>query len=492
MHRNGKELPLLIIILSLFGCSSFYHKNMQRYFINKQAIVSPPEKTYAFPLKRIPPDYIKKNFEKTNLLTTTGRHKNKKESVYKEGVNELYGNPRLSDYLAYAAVHNPGLKAAFNRWKAALARIPQVESLPDPRLNYAYFIKEVETRAGPQRQKIGLSQTFPWFGKLSLRGKAAMQTAKAEKENYELAKLKLFYKVKKAYYEYYYLARSIAIIEENLDLLKNIEEIARVSYSANTGSYQDIIKIQVEIAKTDDRRKSLVDLRSPLVAKLNAALNRPERLPLPWPKTVLIEQVDVSENSLVLQLKKTNPELKAKTFILDREKTGIDIAKKDYFPDITFGLEWIDTRDAMNAGTRDSGKDPIIAMFSINLPIWYSKYHATVEEAKARRLKVQMEHKERENSLLSDLKMAIYRFRDSERKINLYHQQIIPRIKQSLEVSLKALKVGDGSVLDVIDAQRMLLEFQLFYERAVADREEKLARIEMLVGKNVPRLDSHP
>ncbi|MDD3605166.1 MAG: hypothetical protein PHD86_08265, partial [Kiritimatiellae bacterium] len=75
----------------------------------------------------------------------------------------------LRDYLAAAARNNPELEAAFNRWKAELERIPQVRALPDPRFNYAYFVEEVETRVGPQKQRLGLSQVFPWFGTLKLR-----------------------------------------------------------------------------------------------------------------------------------------------------------------------------------------------------------------------------------------------------------------------------------------------------------------------------------
>ena len=72
----------------------------------------------------------------------------------------------LQDYLRYAALNNAGLKAAFEQWKAAMEQIPQAKSLPDPKFTYGYFIEEVETRVGPQRQKFGIMQVFPWFGKI--------------------------------------------------------------------------------------------------------------------------------------------------------------------------------------------------------------------------------------------------------------------------------------------------------------------------------------
>jgi len=111
---------------------------------------------------------------------------------HEENIPEFTESSVLTDYLTYAALKNPGLKAAFLRWKAALEKIPEVKSLPDPRFTYGYFIRNVETRVGPQRHKFGLAQTFPWFGKLKLKGNAAWETARAEKERYEAAKLKLF------------------------------------------------------------------------------------------------------------------------------------------------------------------------------------------------------------------------------------------------------------------------------------------------------------
>jgi outer membrane protein TolC len=53
----------------------------------------------------------------------------------------LHESATLNDYLAYAALNNPGLEAAFNRWRAALERVPQEKSLPDPRFTYRYFIR---------------------------------------------------------------------------------------------------------------------------------------------------------------------------------------------------------------------------------------------------------------------------------------------------------------------------------------------------------------
>jgi len=405
-----------------------------------------------------------------------------------EMLPELNDQSALNDYLAYAALNNPGLKAAFLRWKAALERIPQVTALPDPRFSYGYYIQSVETRVGPQNNRFGLLQTFPWFGKLELQGGAAAEAARAEKERYEAVKLKLFYQVKEAYYEYYYLARAIVVTEENLGLMQQLESVARTQYAAGFTPYSNVVRAQVELGKIEDRVSTLKDLREPIVARLNAALNRPADAILPWPSSVEEDVVSVDQEQLLAWLKENNPNLKAVDFLAEREKMNIALARKSFFPDITLGMEAIDTGQALNpAATPDSGKDPIVASLSINLPIWWGKYRAGEREALARYEAFREERSDQENRLAADLKLAVYKYQDAERKINLYRDTLVPKAVQSLEVSLQTFETGLGSFLDLIDSVRTLLEFQLAFERAFADQAQRLAEIEMIVAKELPR-----
>ena len=310
----------------------------------------------------------------------------------------------LSDYLAYAALNNPGLEAAFNRWKAALERVPQATSLPDPRFTYQYFIEEVETRVGAQRESFGLAQMFPWFGKLELRGDVALQKANAQRQHYEAAKLKLFFAVKDAYYEYYYLAKAIAVTQENVNLVQHLESVARTRFKTAAGSHPDVIRAQVELGKLTDRLGTLQDLRGPIAARLNASLNRPVGTKVPWPCEFTPADVSLSDEQLLGWLTEHNPDLKAIDFEITRQKQSIELAEKDYYPDITLGLNYIDT--ANSTGGRDpsdDGKDPIVAMVSINVPIWRGKYDAGVREARARYYAALQDKMERENTLSSDL-----------------------------------------------------------------------------------------
>ena len=155
------------------------------------------------------------------------------------------------------------------------------------------------------------------------------------------------------------------------------------------------------------------------------------------------------------------------------------------------GVTFIDTDEAFMPSTPDSGKDPVISTLSINLPIWYGKFRAARREATARHKAATQERKDKENKLIAGLKMVIYDFKDAERKIDLYRDTLIPKAKQSLNVTQQAFAAGSADFLDLIDTQRILLEFELSYERALADRGQSLAEIEMLTGVEISRLGAY-
>lgn len=409
------------------------------------------------------------------------------ETIKMNGSPEITDRASLQDYLVYASLNNPELEAAFNQWKAELEKVEQVKTLPDPQFNYWYFIKSIETRTGPMIQQVGISQLFPWFGKLRLKGKAALEAADSAQQRYEALKLKLFYLVKKIYYDLYYLCRSISITEVNIELVKQFEQISRTKYEAGTALFADIIKAQTELDILDDRLRSLLDYKDPLVAQFNALLNRPFQAYIPWPKSVPIIHRDLDDMKLAVLLEQRNPELKSLAYDIEQEKTKIALAKKDYFPDFLLGLDYIDIGKAEAPNISGSGQPALILKFSCNLPVWRKKYRAGKKEAKKKYLSSSELRENRQNSLDTSMKQALFKYRDASRKIALYHDAVIPKAIENLKVTQQAYESDSAKAdfLTLIDAQRVLLELQLTYERAVTNHAQSFAELEMLVGKEL-------
>jgi cobalt-zinc-cadmium efflux system outer membrane protein len=388
----------------------------------------------------------------------------------------------LQEYLRCAALNNAGLKAVFEQWKAALQQIPQAGALPDPQFTYGNYIDEVETKEGPRSQNLQLMQMFPWFGTIQARTDAAAAAAQAAKKRYEAAKLELFFEVKDAFFEYVYLASAIEIAKENLELAKHFEEVARIKYTTSEAGHPDVIRAQLEIAKMADELKALEELRKPLSARLNAALNRKDPNVLPWPEKGQFKTVALSRQQLIETLKSRNPEIAALDFELQAARSRLELAKKRFYPDLSLGVEWMTNEGMMGTGLKNSEKDEVVVMFGVNLPIWRESYKAGQLQAKADMAKASQQKTQTENTLAARAAQVLYEFEDSRRKRELYGDTLAPKAQQLLAASEVAYKAGTVDFLSLIDAQRTLLNFKLLYERAGADNQQRLAELEMLAG----------
>lgn len=391
----------------------------------------------------------------------------------------------LTQYLKTAAENNPDLKSAFDQWKAALEVELEVKTLPDPQFTFAYFIEPIETRTGPQRALFALEQTVPWMGKLSLKGKQAIEEANIYRMRFEELKWKIFYEVKKYYYEYAYLTRAVQITQDTIDLLRYIEGVARNGYAAGNTSYADVIRIQVELGKLQDSFRTLEDYILPIVAKLNAAMYLPTKKRLPKPSLLIPCKLELSEKTLIEKMNKTNPSLQAVKYLEKKELYGIKLAKKEYYPDFTFGVESVLIGPARTPGIPDSGKNALLGKVALNIPIWIGKRKAGVNKAKDKRKAAREELKGLEETLSADLQLILYRYRDSLRKLNLYGETLIPKAEEALAVLLKAFETDATSYLDLIDALKTLLDLQLSYDRALADQSQVIAELETLLGAQV-------
>lgn len=396
-----------------------------------------------------------------------------------EGQVVLGDESTLNDVVAYAAQNSPGLVASFNRYKAAMEQIPQARSLPDPRFLYRYWIVEPMMLDGSVRNVFELSQEFPWFEKLILRGDVAAREAQAAFKKFQAEKLALRARVVEAYFEYYYLHQSQAINDESLRQLSSVEGIVSAR-SATGGAQADLLRTQVEIARLRNEVETIRDMLPPAQAKLNALLNRPTDAPLPRPQVARFERMDVDAAGLAALLAAHNPELAGMGVEIQKQAKEIELAKKEYLPDIMLGFEY----DQMvpNAGSDENPNDQKALMASLNIPIWHEKYAAGVRQARYRYLAAVADKLQKTNDLSVELKEAIFSLRNAQRKIDLYGQSLLPRARQTLSSVRSTYQTGGGDFADMIESHRVLLDFELSVRRAEADRHIAMARIESLVG----------
>lgn len=381
----------------------------------------------------------------------------------------------LAEYVRYAEQHNPKLKQALARYQAALAKVAPASAWADPRLTYGYFARPVETRTGPQEMRVSAAQTFPWKGTLNLKGQIAEQEAEVEGQRYEAARRSLVFAVKAAYYDCYFLERAIAVTESNVRLLSHLEEVGRTRYRGGTGEHAAVLRAQVELGRLADRRRSLRQQRRPASARLNAELGRAATAPIAVPDSLPMAALALDEDELKGRLLAANPTLQVLQTQARAQSLGVELAGKRFYPDLTVSLDYIHIGDR--------GENPLIAMATVNLPLWRSAYEEGKRAAKLSHQAALQSVADEENRLVAELELALYKQRDAQSRRVLYQDSLLPKAELMLSVTQRAFAAGRSDFLAVIDAQRTLLAFQLAYERAHTDQALHWAEIEKLVGE---------
>ncbi len=389
----------------------------------------------------------------------------------------------LDECLDHALANSAELRAAYERWRAGTERVAQDSALPDPRLSYGEFLEEVQTRTGPQERRFGASQAFPWPGALDARAAVAEKRADAAWHRVEAVRLRVAQEVEIAYHDYAYLGRELVLDAELLELLRGLEPVVQSRVRAGA-SQADLVKLQVEVGRLEDELASLEARRPAASAQLARALHlrgAPRPLPMPAAEEPSVQPVDLAEARSAALAR--NPRLHELTQALAAEQEAEKVAGYRRRPSFDVGVDYLQTGDALDPSTPGSGDDPVLLRLGISLPVWTGSYAAAERESRhlARALREELDAEELR--LRADLEEQAYRATDAARRIGLYRDSLLPRAQEALELTLASYRSGDASVLDVIDSERALLEFERSYWRACRDYGQGRARLRALTGE---------
>ncbi|WP_167604664.1 TolC family protein [Maribellus sediminis] len=386
----------------------------------------------------------------------------------------------LNTYLVTAAENNPGLKAKFDDYMAALEVAPQVSALPDPQLAFGYFIQPVETRMGPQRFKVSLTQMFPWFGTLNARENVAVQAAKVKYELFEEAKSQLFNDVRGTYFNLYFTQKAIDITGENLEILSAFQKLAVAKIEAGLVSTVDEYRIEMETGELENQLALLKDkMRSQTVLfnqMLNDTLDTPVKLPndlwandLEFSKVAILDSIR-AQNHQLLKL-----ELERELFSLKQE-----VARKQGSPSISVGFDYINVgKGEMNLEGKDAFMFPRIGL---SIPLYRNKYNSMVKEVVLQESAKTFEMQNKDNMLEAIFEAAYTEYMDANRRIELYNMQLT-LAQRSLNIMETEYATSGKNFEELLRMERKLLKYALELEKAKTDKQAAISNIKYLMGK---------
>ena len=391
------------------------------------------------------------------------------------------GQLPLDSCLVRAARNNAALKAAFADYQVALQNVQTEGSLPDPQVMFGYFIQPVETRVGPQRANFSLSQAFPWFGTLSQQRQAAALEAKAKYETFNEAKLALYERVKKAYYQLYFLRKSISLSKENLDYLQTLIQLSQTNFEAGKSQMSDVLRVQMEHDELETKWLNLKDSEAPILSQIKELLNSDKLLEIITPDSLIPDSLSLTYEALKDSLQ-NNPNLSKWQYQQDAANARKAVAQKSGLPSFSVGMSYIDVAPRPNVEMAGNGKDALLfPQIGIKIPIYRKKYNATVKSNELQAESAQWRREETADKLETELQKAYTDYLDARRRATLYiHQKDLA--SRSLQLLTNSYSADGSNFEQVIQMERQMLHYELELERARTDQEFALAAIDHLTA----------
>jgi cobalt-zinc-cadmium efflux system outer membrane protein len=384
---------------------------------------------------------------------------------------------QLGPLIQEALQHNPELVAEQAQVKAMQERVPQSKALDDPEFTVRLWNTPNSLNVTRSNRTIyGLAQQFPFPGTLSQQEHIAEKVMKQAEQRLAGKKREIIAAVKEAYYEWFYAHQAIEIHHQEAKRLKQFFEAATAKFRVGKGTQVDVLKAQVEQSKWFQHLPILEQQKESAQAHLNTILNREPNAPLGLPVVPGGFARVLSLELLQVQALQERPEIREAALVVEQFDSTIKLAKLQTYPHLRVEVQRWQNRNA---------EDGFGGIVSINLPFAFwtkPKYEAGVREAMAHREVAQFKKRTLENQTRFQIQDLLAQIEAKKNVLNLYKTTVLPQAKLTLRAAIAGYRTDRTDFLDLIEADRALLTYQLELVRTVVDWEQLLAKLERVVG----------
>jgi outer membrane protein TolC len=394
----------------------------------------------------------------------------------------LAGPLDLATLIPIARARNPELREASARTRSAVEGVALARSLDEPMF-------KIESEGIPFHHpaavdqavdnKIGLTQTFPFPGNVSLRAEAATRDAEGIYQRYRDRDRDVILRLKKAWLDYYAAVRAIETHDVHLQLMEATEKISDAKFRTGAVTQQDVLKPQIEQVMLHNEVQTMEQMKGSARAAINQILHRPADAPLGEPAEIVLPDETFDYADLLARAERMRPDLKAAELQVKSTQAALRLAERQRdLPDFSLGVDYMQMPNA---------PDGYSAMFSINLPWFTGK-----KSAEARRLEQTLRADEAALDTVRgraqfEIRDALLRVQAARRSAALFRNELVPKSAQTVEVSRTAYEKDKSSFLELLDAERSLRDVRLKSIIAMTQYEGAVADLEKAVGEDLRR-----
>ena len=364
---------------------------------------------------------------------------------------------QLETLIDEGLANNPEIQMFELKHQVAKEKVNEVNTLPNTQIGVGYFVSEPETRTGAQRFKISAKQMLPSFGSITARENYKNSLADAIYEDIAIAKRKLVASISQSYYNLYALKEKQTVLDENIVLLKTYEELALTSVEVGKASAVDVLRLQMRQNELDQLKQVLEQDYLAEQTALNKLLNREKNIAISMHSelTMPFENVLIKSENLAL-----HPELLKYDKLYESVEQSELLNQKEANPMFGFGLDYIAVSERPNMNFSDNGKDIIMPMVSVSIPIFNNKYKSKTKQNELLQKEINFKKQDKLNRLETVLDKAVKKSNSARISYNTQAKNL-KQAKDAETILVKSYETGTIDFNDVLDIQELQLKFQI-------------------------------
>ncbi|WP_415374210.1 TolC family protein [Patiriisocius sp. Uisw_017] len=370
----------------------------------------------------------------------------------------LRGNAQqLETLIDEGLANNPEIEMFNLKHQVAKEKVNEVKTLPNTQIGVGYFVSEPETRTGAQRFKISAKQMLPSFGSITARENYKNSLADAVFEDIAIAKRKLVASISQSYYNLYALKEKQTVLDENITLLETYETLALTSVEIGKASAVDVLRLQM---RQNDLEQLKLVLEQDYLGEqtaLNKLLNREKSIEVTIDSKLVMPSESDLINSENLAL---HPELLKYDKLYESVEQSELLNRKEANPMFGFGLDYIAVSERPNMNFSDNGKDIIMPMASVSIPIFNNKYKSKTKQNKLFLEEINFKKQDKLNRLETVLDKAVKKSNSAKISYNTQAKNL-KQAKDAETILVKSYETGTIDFNDVLDIQELQLKFQI-------------------------------
>jgi cobalt-zinc-cadmium efflux system outer membrane protein len=370
--------------------------------------------------------------------------------------------------LAQALTTNPDIAAARREVQASEGALRQAGVMPNPELSALVE----DARQDSRSTTIQINQPLELGGKRGARISVAERSRSAALNELAIKSAEIRAAVTTQFFAVLIAQERQRLATVSLELAQRASHAA--SRQVSLGKIPPLEATRAGIAESGVRvelaqaNSDLLIARQSLATAMGSKLAAEQQLQAEFHTLPALPDLQKLTQALA-----RSPLMQRAQLELDKRLAMSALEKSRQVPDLTLSIG--------NKREQQTGRNQAIVGISIPLNL-FDRNQGNLQEALSRADKARDELTATENRLHGELLQAHQRLSLAREEAEMLKKDMLPGAQQAYELAIKGFEYGKFNFMDVLDAQRSLLQARAQYLRSLSEAQRAAADIEAYIG----------